>query len=172
MSTQIVLGDRMDRYMDKIGTGLNIYGKYSAVSGAVVGVVVGLVMMAIGIFFVRDKHTGKVLAKVKEMFCPDGYHSQRCTYVVTYTVGAQNLTSTFEDKPNKHAVNSNVTLYYDPSNPLDVNHDAYAWRWMGWFLILLGLAVPAISIWQAMNAMKSSEFATIVGAQKLGNIVF
>ena len=172
-----------DKFLGNVGSGLAAFGRFQAVTGAIVAVVIGIIMIVIGSFMVRDPHTESTTAIVQNMFCGPvqttsggamaaSNNRPSCTFVVTYNVNGQGYSSTFDDTQFAYHNGETVTVYYDPKNPLSISVNARTTRTIGWVLIGVGILIPVIAIATAVFAMKSKEGAGILGAQQFADAIF
>lgn len=178
------MSERRDKFIGNVGEGFVAFGRFQAITGAVVAVLIGIGMIIGGAFMVRNKHTESVVAVVQGMYCGGevppssaGFMSTRdtrptCAYAVTYAVKGQSLSSTFEAKQFAYRAGESVTIYYDPENPLSISTEARTLRIIGWVLIAFGIVIPLLAIATAVFAVKSKTGAGIVGAGQFANMIF
>ena len=151
--------------------GLAIIGRGQAIIGAIIGTIVALVLLAVGIGKLRDKHTAVVDGIVTKSNCithvgdtTNGHPTQNCVFDASYSVNNEQHVAQGLQSANQNAIikGQKVPIRYDPKNPADSKYELPPIE-VGVGLILGALLLATISIGWATITMRSKEAAAIGG---------
>ena len=140
---------------EKIYSGTATVGRLTAVVGAVMGTLVGLVLITVGIVMIvhHTKLTSEVLGTVKNPNCSSAFINDNkvaynCTFEVAYTVEEKPYTKeiTLDDSPRVYSAGDSVTVYYDPKDPSNASTNSDNTKVPGIIFLVIGIIVP-IGAW-------------------------
>lgn len=134
------------------------FGRVVAFFKMLVGIVVGIVLIAIGIWLIRKKsvYTEKVLTKVTQPKCNTTTTTDSKGRSSTQTKCSVTLEYKINDKDYKTPItlygsyieNQMIEMQYNPNNPNDIRSPAPQNKTIGIVLILIGLAIMiGTTIW-------------------------
>jgi hypothetical protein len=162
----------------EVYSGVAVYGRFRAVVGAVIGVIIALLLIIIGFSKLRDKHTASAsmtVTAVRACVAPPAGGGQGTATMYACTVDVSFSTP---DGKAFHAAGVKVTvpaqviqgdvlvLRYDPANPSDVVQEVSP-RTAGWAMIGGGALVGVTAVGIAVLSFKSKGFAAIEGTAGL-----
>ncbi len=168
-----------------IYTGVATYGRFRAVVGAALAVIIALTIIIIGVMALRDKHTASAAMTVTavsscqaEPVQTDGngqYTTYRCIIGVSFPYqGATVIASGIQYRSGAPpAVGDKVTLRFNPKKPNDVIQEIPP-RLLAGGLIAGGLLLGGVSVGLAVLTFRSKGFAAMEGtigiAESLGHL--
>lgn len=171
-----VRDDSQPSAVSSIADGAAVVGRWSAYSGAVVGVIIMIVLLIIGYTSLKDTHTASASMKITKVTgcdqqsTADGQGNVSVNYACTvsvqfttaagksYTAHGISVTS-----PSPLTTGSSITLRYNPSNPVDIKQEASP-KTVGWTMIGIGVGVGVLSVGWAVVVSKSKGAAEFGGA--------
>lgn len=156
------------------------FGRLYSTIGLIIAIIVGLIMLAAGIYLLNKKntHTDKVIASIKDPILCEGIFApnstRTCTVTLQFTYNGQvynvpnysysyYVTSNTSSDPSILR-NTNISVYVDPTNPVDVSSTSSETdRYMAFAVIGMGIFVVAIAAFQWWLTRKSKFFAAAEG---------
>lgn len=149
------------------------FGKIIADIKAVIGTIVGLILIGVGIAMASSKPK-RIISTIGTINnnpnClvtnynnKTGESSFSCSIDVSYSINGQNFDKTFKTTGQPYFKNDMVTLYYDPNNISNIDLSSDDVRGLGYFLIFIGVIVIISSVVWAYLANRF-EFAAALTA--------
>ena len=155
------------------------FGRIMAFVRMVTGSIIGIVMIAVGIYLVRNKAAQSVNTtaevataecKTVEVGTPKKPRSTvRCDLTVTYTVNGKQLTTPLTDEGTSYSKGSIVNIQYNPDNPSDIRLKQAANKTVGIILIVIGLVIMLGSIIWFIITLKYKIAAAGEAAMTVGS---
>lgn len=149
-------------------TGMAAYGRFQAVTGAVIAVLIMLVMCYIGWHILSsDKKTVKGEVKSAKLISKEQlgdnngvvYHME---LVVNYSFGDTEYTETIHSSQRQYYKGDTISLQVDPKKP-DHPEPSVVPHWAGAALLVGGFLVGSLGVGTAYFSLKSKEFAAVSG---------
>ena len=161
----------LDGSDDQIYSGVATFGVVMSDIKAVVGSIIGLIMIIAGISFIVKKsfRTNTVDGTVKTSNCSEVIENNNITYScdigIEFTINGKTQTKSFKDSKSykKYEVNDTVTLWYDPNNNTNIDIMSDNLHGIGWGLLILGIVIIMFSILWAYLANKYKPVAAAEG---------
>ena len=156
---------------DQIYTGAATFGVVMSDIKAVIGSIIGLIMIIGGISLIVKKsfRINTIDGNIKSSNCTEVIVNNNITYScdisVEYTINGKTQTKSFKDTNSykKYEVNDTVTLWYDPNNNANIDIMSDNLHTLGWGLLILGIFIIIFSILWAYLANKYKPVAAAEG---------
>lgn len=160
----------MDGSDDQIYTGVATFGVIMSDIKAVVGSIVGIIMIIIGIFFMFKKsfRTNTLVGTIKTSNCSEIIENNNinynCDFSVEYNINGKIQSKPFTDTNSykKYTVNDTITLWYDPNNNTNIGIMSDNLHSLGIGLIILGIIIIIFSI---LLAYLSNKYKPVAAAE-------
>jgi hypothetical protein len=160
-----------------IYSGVATIGRVKAVVGAVIGLIVGAVLIIIGVNRLRDKHTAAASATVTKVHtCDENVQVDRdggrstsyeCAVDITFRAPEKsrtvNMSNMAVSSQTPLVVGSRFTIRYNPSSPTSVAQEISP-KPLGVALIVGGILVIGVTSLVAFAAIKYKPYAAAEGA--------
>lgn len=151
--------------MNTFGSALALYGRIEAVIGGVVGFIIGIILIVVGYFMLKD--SASTAGTITSVQCHPDQHGNNydCTANVQITVDGRTYISPLVETRQKPFYNGeSVLVHYDPDNPSDMtigtgDNKLWSYGFIG-VGVLLVIVMPLI----AYFSIKSKTFAMVEGA--------
>ncbi len=148
------------------------FGRIMSVVGVIFGIIAGLIMIPLGIYFIVHKtkltaHTKGTVAGTVQ--CDEKINNNQivhdCSFKVNYKVGKNSYTieTSSNDSSRNYKEGDNITIYYDPSFPSDGSLFADNTHLTGIIVLIIGIIIPTISLIWWYFARKSKAVAAAGG---------
>jgi hypothetical protein len=164
--------DGADQTMSEdLYSGVSTFGVIMSDIKAVVGIIVAIILISLGIYFVRSKshRTSTVDAVLSNTNCVNSNNGSTmsnfdCSFDATYTIDGKEFKKHFNTpQSNYKGNNDTITLYYDPSDNNDISPSSDNLHFIGWFLIVFAVIIAISSILWAFLANKYKPVAAASG---------
>ena len=161
----------LDGSDDQIYTGVATFGVVMSDIKAVIGSIIGLIMIIAGISFLVKKsfRTSTVDGTVKTSNCAEVIENNNirysCNIGVEFSINGKTQIKSFKDTNSykKYDVNDTVTLWYDPNNNTNIDIMSDNLHGFGLGLLLMGIIIIIFSILWAYLANKYKPVAAAEG---------
>lgn len=154
-------------YSDSAGAG-NIFTAF----GLVIGIIIGLIMVIVGIYFIFKKNskTDSVIASVQNVACnpytANNTTNWSCSFNVTFTPKGKTNPITVNvqtDSSINYSGITNIKIWYDPNDPTNISLNNFNYKTIGIILIILSLFIVGISYFWYWAARKNKFIASAAG---------
>lgn len=153
--------------------GAATYGRITATLGLVFGVIIGLVLFAIGWYLLNkppDKPVSAIVSDVKDAsYCRNG-NNKFTGYCVSFTLEDAGKTKTDYIQTNSILnIGDKVTLYESNDETFTLTKNNY--KAFGYLLFVVGFLIVLFTGLQFYFTQKSKTYAAFQGAQQVVNWV-
>ena len=151
-------------------TGVATFGRFRAITGAIVAVLIMLVMWVIGFnMLTSDKKVVKGTVKDAKLLSKQsgGKNSSpmyNMSLTVEYNFGGTNYMESpvITNSSTQYVAGQTISLKIDPKNPSKPEVSSVP-KWVGGALIVGGLVIGGLAVGNAYISMKSKEYAAVTG---------
>lgn len=159
--------------IEKGYSGLSTFGVIMADIKAIIGIIIGIILLIAGIICIRNKthRTSTVNGIILNTSCVNSTNKSsvanyNCSFDAKYTINGKDFTKHFDTTDSDYKNNNDtIVLYYDPSNIDDISTMSDNLHVIGWFLIILAILIAISSIVWAVLANKFKPVAAISGLE-------
>jgi hypothetical protein len=159
--------DSQKGWGDKIYSGAAEFGMFWANVGAIIGTIIGVLLIGGGIYnwFKKDKYRNEVQGRITEATCAPvtqgNQQVQQCALKIEYMVDGKTYPFQTTRSDQFYAKDHTVLLRYNPDNPAEASMDMSA-ESKGLGMMLFGLIVLAIA-WINWYIKRRYKFAAAAG---------
>ncbi len=121
--------------------GLATFGRFVAILGTILGILIGIVLIIFGIINVArpGARMNVIKAKVTSATCVNTTNSgTTCTLGVEYVVNNAKLNGTIQTTQGIYNVGQIIEILYDPANPANISQKQISRLSLGILLIVVG----------------------------------
>ena len=162
---------RPSSFASDVYNGTAGFGAVMADLKAVLGCIVGLILIVLGFFlvFMKVTRSASLTATVSDVTCTSPITTNNniqfnCNYTATYTLDHSgqtiSITTTSVTKP---ANGSSITLYYNPNDHTDISSSSGNYHVVGWVCVGLGILVAVSFILWAYLANRYKAIGAAEG---------
>jgi hypothetical protein len=159
---------------DQLYTGVSSFGVIMSDIKAVLGTIIGLIMIIVGIYCLTKKDlrtsttSGTIVSEDIDQQCIETINNNSIIYscypMFSYTINGTLYSKRIKIDGNKKYFKGNtLTLYYDPNNIDNIDTVSDDLKMVGWMLIGFGIFIMIGSILWAYLANKYKPIAAVEG---------
>lgn len=152
---------------EQVYSGAATFGLFMANLAAILGSIVGLLLIGFGVKYwgQKEKYSVEIQGRILEAQCApimDGKEQKhQCLLKIEYVVEGKSFTLETSRSDQFYAKGFNVTIRYDPEHPQDATMNGSA-KTMGKILVGVG-AVLMIAVWISWYIKRRFKFAAAAG---------
>ena len=159
--TQRAGGEIMDNTLDAAAS----FGRIMAWMRSIFGTIIGLLLIALGIFMLtrKNKYPMRAVGTVQSAKCDDSdAKNVTCTITFQFTPNnGKSITSAPMLVNQSYVKGQNVTVHYDPANPNNFLLNPAPIKWIGGILLAFGLLI-LVFVWVWMWVVNRNKTAAVM----------